>query len=91
MQILGVFAPRGNVKAAALPKIVLEATFLCEQAGLFVDGSSASIKCKCLHPADERRFLHFFSDFPHLMKNVRNGFLETAYTIHRRVTCMLAS
>ncbi|XP_077557313.1 uncharacterized protein LOC144172494 [Haemaphysalis longicornis] len=38
MQILGVFASRGNVKAAALSKVVLEATLLCEQAGLFVDG-----------------------------------------------------
>ncbi|XP_077542205.1 uncharacterized protein LOC144154935 isoform X2 [Haemaphysalis longicornis] len=84
MQILGVFASRGNVKAAALSKVVLEATLLCEQAGLFVDGvtcdaaswnrsmwklfgirgSSASIKCKCLHPADERRFLHFFFRLP---------------------------
>lgn len=42
-------------------------------------GSSASIKCKCLHPADERRFLHFFSDFPHLIKNVRNRFPDTGY------------
>lgn len=38
MQILGVFASRSNVKAAVLSKIVLEATLLCEQAGLFVDG-----------------------------------------------------
>lgn len=38
MQILGVFSSKSNVKANVLAKIVLEATLLCEQAGLFVDG-----------------------------------------------------
>ncbi|XP_042145525.1 uncharacterized protein LOC120844447 [Ixodes scapularis] len=38
MQILGVFSSKSNVKANLLAKIVLEATLLCEQAGLFVDG-----------------------------------------------------
>lgn len=33
----GVFAPRGNVKAAVLTKIILEATIPCEQARLHVD------------------------------------------------------
>nr|XP_050030190.2 uncharacterized protein LOC126526334 [Dermacentor andersoni] len=36
-QILGVFASRGNVKAALLSKIVLEAVILAEKAGLKVD------------------------------------------------------
>lgn len=36
-QILGVFASRGNVKADVLAKIIVEATILCEKAGLFVD------------------------------------------------------
>ncbi|KAH9367687.1 hypothetical protein HPB48_012803 [Haemaphysalis longicornis] len=36
-QIIGVFASKGNVKAAVLTKIILEATILCEQAGLYVD------------------------------------------------------
>lgn len=38
MQILGVFASQSNVKADVLSKIVLEATLLCEQAGLHADG-----------------------------------------------------
>lgn len=38
MQILGVFSSKGNVKANVLAKIVLEATLLCEQVGLLVDG-----------------------------------------------------
>lgn len=33
----GVFASKGNVKAAVLTKIILEATILCEQAGLHTD------------------------------------------------------
>ncbi|KAG0427971.1 hypothetical protein HPB47_025023 [Ixodes persulcatus] len=33
----GVFASNGNVKAGLLTKIILEATLLCEQAGLHVD------------------------------------------------------
>ncbi|KAK8786684.1 hypothetical protein V5799_023541 [Amblyomma americanum] len=36
-QILGVFASRGNVKAPILAKIIIEATILAEQPGLFVD------------------------------------------------------
>ncbi|XP_064485892.1 uncharacterized protein LOC135398409 [Ornithodoros turicata] len=36
-QIIGVFASRGNVKAHLLTKILVEASILCEQAGLFVD------------------------------------------------------
>ncbi|KAK8775732.1 hypothetical protein V5799_030924 [Amblyomma americanum] len=35
-QIIGVFASSGNVKSQMLSKIVLEATVLCEQAGLLV-------------------------------------------------------
>ncbi|XP_077538433.1 uncharacterized protein LOC144151209 [Haemaphysalis longicornis] len=36
-QIIGVFASNGNVKARILTKIILEATLLCEKAGLYVD------------------------------------------------------
>ncbi|KAG0436645.1 hypothetical protein HPB47_017837 [Ixodes persulcatus] len=36
-QVLGTFASRSNVKAGTLSKILLEATLLAEQAGLFVD------------------------------------------------------
>lgn len=36
-QILGVFASKSNVKASVLSKILLEATILAKNAGLFVD------------------------------------------------------
>ncbi|KAG0425380.1 hypothetical protein HPB47_027438 [Ixodes persulcatus] len=35
--VLGTFASRSNVKAGTLSKILLEATLLAEQAGVFVD------------------------------------------------------
>ncbi|KAM7294419.1 uncharacterized protein ISCGN_023925 [Ixodes scapularis] len=96
-QVLGTFAPRSNVKAGTLSKILLEATLLAEQAGLFVDfvtcdgaswnrsmwksfGMKASAKeicCKVHHPVDRRRSLHFLSDFPHLIKCIRNTVVST--------------
>ncbi|XP_049520642.1 uncharacterized protein LOC125944316 [Dermacentor silvarum] len=36
-QIIGVFSSSGNVKARLLTKILIEATILCEQAGLYLD------------------------------------------------------
>lgn len=33
--------------------------------------------CKRQHPADSSRSLYFLSDFPHLVKNVRNQLLST--------------
>ncbi|KAH6925669.1 hypothetical protein HPB50_008486 [Hyalomma asiaticum] len=36
-QILGVFSSKGNIKADMLSKLLLEAIFLAEKAGLFVD------------------------------------------------------
>lgn len=85
-----------------LAKIVLEATVLCEQAGLLVhyvctDGASwnysmwhkfgvysnkKSVKFKVKHPCNERRFLHFISDFPHLMKCVRNTLMKRGLNTH---------
>lgn len=44
-----------------------------------VQGFASSIKSKCTHPVDDTRALHFFSDFPHLLKNVRNAFLDTGF------------
>ncbi|CAN8008558.1 unnamed protein product [Ixodes pacificus] len=37
IQIIGVFASRGNVKGHLLSKIITEAIILSEEAGLFVD------------------------------------------------------
>lgn len=82
-----------------LAKILLEATILCEKAGLHVDyicsdgaawnrsmwnafgirGNFKDVRCKLVHPCDTSRFLHFVSDFPHLIKCVRNAMMKTGF------------
>lgn len=37
------------------------------------------IKCKVEHPADGNRFLYFTSDFPHLIRCLRNSFLKHGF------------
>ncbi|KAH9371751.1 hypothetical protein HPB48_021032 [Haemaphysalis longicornis] len=57
----------------------------CDAAGwnrkmwriLGVRANSKEIVAKRAHPADSKRYLHFLSDFPHLVKNVRSRLLET--------------
>lgn len=44
-----------------------------------ISGSSTSIKSSVPHPVEEGRRLFFISDFPHLMKCARNGFLKAPY------------
>lgn len=39
------------------------------------------ITCKVLHPDDPGRRLHFISDFPHLVKCVRNAFVTKGVQI----------
>ncbi|KAH7937589.1 hypothetical protein HPB49_013397 [Dermacentor silvarum] len=41
-----------------------------------IRGKLERVVCKTSHPADSKRQLHFVSDFPHLVKNVRNSFLH---------------
>lgn len=41
--------------------------------------SAKEVVCKTVHPFDCSCFLHFFSDFPHLVKNVRNRLLTTLF------------
>lgn len=38
------------------------------------------VKYKVAHPCDSGRFLHFISDFPHLLKCLRNRFLSQGYS-----------
>ncbi|XP_077523676.1 uncharacterized protein LOC144134698 isoform X2 [Amblyomma americanum] len=98
-QILAVFASHGNVKGELLCKILVEATILAEQAGLFVDfitcdgaswnrrmwtlmgiqGTASKIVCKVKRPVDRKRSLHFLSDFPHLVKCLRNALLKDGF------------
>lgn len=38
------------------------------------------VECKTEHPINSKRALHFVSDFPHLIKCLRNGLLKTGFT-----------
>lgn len=40
---------------------------------------TGSITCKVNHPCDDTRSLHFISDFPHLLKCLRNAFLKSGF------------
>lgn len=42
--------------------------------------TASSTKCKVQHPVDNKRSLHFISDFPHLVKCIRNGLLQADFT-----------
>jgi hypothetical protein len=42
-------------------------------------GSGRNMKTWCEHPADTSRKLFFFSDFPHLLKCLRNNLLERKF------------
>ncbi|KAH7977972.1 hypothetical protein HPB49_004106 [Dermacentor silvarum] len=101
-QIIGVFSSSGNVKARLLTKILIEATILCEQAGLYLDyiccdgapwnrsmwnilgvrATLSDIQCRVVHPCDKHRFLYLISDFPHLMKCVRNTMMKQGFNTH---------
>lgn len=99
------------MKAGLLTKIILEATLLCEQAGLHVDyiccdgatwnramwhrmgihGSCKDVRCKVVHPCDKQRFLYFVSDFPHLVKCVRNMMMKHGFNTHVGRVCLMLS
>lgn len=42
-------------------------------------GSAIHLRSSTKHPVDPKRHLFFVSDFPHLLKNVRNGFVSKGY------------
>lgn len=42
---------------------------------LGIRASATDIKCKIPHPVNKGRSIHFISDFPHLVKYVRNAFV----------------
>ncbi|KAH7936791.1 hypothetical protein HPB49_004460 [Dermacentor silvarum] len=44
-----------------------------------IHASSKEVVCKTVHPVDSNHFLHFFSEFLHLLKNVRNQILNTTF------------
>lgn len=46
---------------------------------LGISGKAGHVKCKVEHPVDGSRSLHFVSDFPHLIKCVRNGLVKCPF------------
>lgn len=92
VQTIGCFLSRGCASGTVLHKIILEGIALAEKAGLFVDAvvtdgatwnrnmwSKFGVTKKnisCSHPCDGKRRLWFFSDFPHLIKILRNFFIK---------------
>lgn len=87
VQSIGCFLTKNNADGSTLTKLVIEAITLLENAGYFVDAVSSDgaqwnrgmwknfgvteETGVAPHPCDETRDLHFFSDFPHLVKNMR--------------------
>lgn len=45
-----------------------------------IQGTSSKITCKVKHPVDPKRNLHFLSDFPHLVKCLRNSLLKGGFS-----------
>ncbi|XP_049274332.1 uncharacterized protein LOC119403619 [Rhipicephalus sanguineus] len=45
-----------------------------------VSASAKNIICKVDHPVDAERRLHFISDFPHLIKRLRNGLVKAGFS-----------
>ncbi|KAH9371403.1 hypothetical protein HPB48_022269 [Haemaphysalis longicornis] len=43
---------------------------------LGIEATSTNIRSRIKHPKDPSRFLHFVSDFPHLIKCLRNNLME---------------
>ncbi|KAK3919871.1 Transposable element P transposase [Frankliniella fusca] len=88
VQTIACFLSKGNANSDELTKLILEATILLEKSNLLVDGvitdgaswnRSMWIKFginednpSAEHPCDPTRRLWFLSDFPHLLKCMRN-------------------
>lgn len=85
---MACFLSKNSVTSNILHKLIIEALVLLKNAGfvatsVVMDGAQwnrgtwklfgiAENKLWCPHPADESRKLWFISDFPHLIKCLRN-------------------
>ncbi|KAG0410594.1 hypothetical protein HPB47_012294, partial [Ixodes persulcatus] len=72
-------------------KVGLRVDYICSDGAswnramwhaLGIHGTSTSVTCKVVHPADEERHLYFVSDFPHLVKCVRNLMMKHGFNTH---------
>ncbi|XP_065212352.1 uncharacterized protein LOC135839982 isoform X2 [Planococcus citri] len=92
IQAVGAYLSKGCARADPLNHILLEAIALLEQSNFYVDAIVTDganwnrgvwrlngvddENCSCTHPCDETRQLYFVSDFPHIIKNIRNWILK---------------
>ncbi|KAK3918552.1 Transposable element P transposase [Frankliniella fusca] len=92
VQNLACFLTKGCANDMELTRLILECVILVESTGFMVDavvtdGASwnrsmwkrfgVNEECPTSeHPCDETRRLHFISDFPHLLKCMRNCFVD---------------
>lgn len=92
VQTLGCFLSKGSASGTVLHKLLIECIMLAENSGLKVDivtfdGATWNRKMWDLfgvneenisveHIFDENRRLWFISDFPHLIKCLRNFFIK---------------
>lgn len=90
VQALGCFLSKGSANGTVLHQIMVEAIILAERAGFKVDGIAndgaswnrsmwdlfgvTEDNVSVEHIVDPQRRLWFFSDFPHLIKCLRNFF-----------------
>lgn len=88
VQTLGAFLTAGNCNGELMHLLVLDCLFMLENIGFKVDaivcdGASWNRamwtklgvneeNVSCPHPCDPKRYLWVFSDFPHLLKTLRN-------------------
>lgn len=92
LQPIGCFLSRGAASSSVLYQMIVEAVILMENSGFKVnnvttDGASwnramwkkfgiSTNQVHCEHILDPSRKLWFLSDFPHLIKNVRNWMVQ---------------
>lgn len=80
VQTVACFLSRGAASSTFLHQIIIETIILLEKSGFFVDAvttdGAAWNNVSCQHVYDENRLLWFLSDFPHLIKNLRNSLVK---------------
>lgn len=105
VQTLGSFLSRGCASGEILHKLIIECIILLEDVGLYIDvvttdGASwnrtmwkkfglEKHMCSCHNPTDDNRRLWIASDFPHLIKCVRNRIVQQQnMTVRKLLICI---
>lgn len=106
VQTLGCFLSKGSATVTILHQLIIECIILAERAGLIIDrvacdgatwnrsmwdlfGVTAD-KVSATHVVDSKRSLWFVSNFPHLIKNLRNFICKISKSSNVWVSSQLA-